>query len=369
MPSDVSETTLQVLGGYDLLQKLADGGMGSVYRGRNRATGEIVAIKVMNLPSTVRSRDVLLRRFLQEFRAASALDHPNVVRALDFGWQDRTPYLVMEFVDGETLGARLKRVGRLPEQEALDIVGQVAAALEAIHARGLIHRDVKPDNVLLTADGQAKLTDLGLVKDLDTEEDLTRTGRGLGTPYFMAPEQFRNARSVDLRSDIYALAATLYTTVTGTLPFGGGKPVEILTRRLQDDLVPPRYFVPSLSERLDGAIRRALRAEPSERPASCREFLADLTRGPCGPCPGPGPREREVAARPTIAGSRSSQPTDPLVCPPTPALSATPPVIRVAPAPVAASDSAGERGASLTWLTIAVGLAAGLLVRLYLFPG
>jgi serine/threonine protein kinase len=141
----------------------------------------------------------------------------------------------------------------------------------------MVHRDVKPYNILLTADGQAKLADLGLVKELETDLNLTRTGRGLGTPHFMAPEQFRNAKNADARCDIYSMAATLYMMVTGELPFKSCGPLDAWMKKIHNELTAARTLVPSLSERTDWAIRRAMSADPNQRPASCREFIEDLT--------------------------------------------------------------------------------------------
>jgi serine/threonine protein kinase len=220
--------------------------------------------------------EVLIKRFQQEFRIAQALDHPNIVRSLDFGATLDTGYLVMEFVEGESLGDKLAGGRRMPEAMAILLIAQVAQALHYAHQRGLIHRDVKPDNILITPDGQAKLTDLGLVKHLETTQDLTRTGRALGTPHFMAPEQFRNAKSANVRSDVFSLAATLYRMVTGVLPFQADGPVATFMKMAKNDLIPPRQLVPGLSERVDGVIRKGLSAEPELRPASCREFLDEL---------------------------------------------------------------------------------------------
>jgi serine/threonine protein kinase len=153
----------------------------------------------------------------------------------------------------------------------------VAQGLHRAHKENLVHRDVKPDNILVTADGIAKLADLGLVKETETDLNLTRTGRGLGTPHFMAPEQFRNAKNADIRCDIYSLGATLYQMVTGELPFRSNGPLDAWMKKVHNDLVPPRQIVPDLSERLDWAIRRAMSADPGKRPASCREFVEDLT--------------------------------------------------------------------------------------------
>src|SRR5262249_47500521 len=155
------------------------------------------AVKVM--PPHMAQNAVLVKRFEQEFRAARQLDHPNIVRALDFGEHASMPYLVMEFVEGESLGQRLERDGPLPENDAIRVIAQVAQGLHRAHKQNLVHRDVKPDNILITTDGVAKLADLGLVKETETDLNLTRTGRGLGTPHFMAPEQFRNAKNADVR--------------------------------------------------------------------------------------------------------------------------------------------------------------------------
>jgi serine/threonine protein kinase len=270
-----SKAAPKLVGDYEIVEKIAEGGMGTVYKARHRESGQVVAIKMVS--SDMLSNAVLLKRFENEFRAASRLDHPNIVRALDFGTADGRPYLVMEFVDGESLGQKLERDGRLPEAEALRIVHLAAEGLEHAHKNGMIHRDVKPDNIMLTNDGQAKLADLGLVKEVDAELNLTRTGRGLGTPHFMAPEQFRNAKNADVRCDIYSLAATMYMMVTGELPFRSLGPLDAWMKKVNNDLPPPRKLVPELSERTDAAIRRAMQAEPKQRPESCREFVEELT--------------------------------------------------------------------------------------------
>jgi serine/threonine protein kinase len=261
---------------YELIEKIADGGAGTVFRGRNRTTGETVAIKLL-ARRTASGAEVYFKRFEQEFRVASTLCHPHIVRALDFGVDAEAPFLVMEFVDGGTLTDLIEREGPLSEQDAIDLATQVAEALDLAHQRKLVHRDIKPDNVLLTADGDAKLIDLGLVKESSAHLNLTRTGLGLGTPNFMAPEQIHDAKKVDVRSDIYGLAATLYMAVTGTLPFAGGNLMEIWEKKFANELPSPRHLAPNLSERIDWAIRRALSVEPGQRPASCRKFVEDLT--------------------------------------------------------------------------------------------
>jgi serine/threonine protein kinase len=275
MAIDTARPGLEAVGDYDLVEKIAEGGMGAVYRGRERASGQAVAVKIV--PPHMTSNPVLMKRFEQEYNAAKTLDHPNIVRAVAFGMHGKQPYLVMEFVEGESLGDRLEREKRLPEPEAIRIVAQVAQGLHRAHKQGLVHRDVKPDNILLTRDGQVKLADLGLVKELEADLNLTRTGRGLGTPHFMAPEQFRNAKNADARCDIYSMAATLYMMVTGDLPFKSCGPLDAWMKKIHNELTPAREVEPSLSERTDWAIRRAMSSDPNMRPSSCREFVEDLT--------------------------------------------------------------------------------------------
>jgi serine/threonine protein kinase len=273
MPSDTAAP--QHLGNYEIVSMIAEGGMGKVYKARNRLTGEIVAIKV--IAQTTTKNPVLLQRFEREFLAAKVLDHPNVVKAIEYCGTPPHPFLVMEYVDGESLGQRMERAGAYPEAEAVRIIGQVCEGLQRAHKQGLVHRDVKPDNILVTREGVAKLTDMGLVKDVDDALNLTKTGRGLGTPHYMAPEQFRNAKSVDVRCDIYSLGATLYAMVTGQIPFENASPLDCWMKKIKNEFPSPRELKRDLSERVDWAIRRAMSAEPDRRPASCREFLEDLT--------------------------------------------------------------------------------------------
>jgi serine/threonine protein kinase len=275
MALDTSKSVTQIISDYELIEKLADGGMGSVYKGRHRTTGEIVAIKLV--APHLATNPTYLQRFEKEYTAARALDHPNIVRAIEHGVSGGRPYLVMEFVDGESLGQKIERDGRMPEAEAIRVICLAAQGLHQAHQQGLIHRDIKPDNIMVTPDGQVKILDLGLVKEADGDLNLTRTGRGLGTPHFMSPEQFRNAKNADVRCDIYSLAATLYMMVTGEMPFASCPPLEAWMKKTNNDLTPPRKLVPSISERTEWAIRRSMHSDPNNRPGSCQEFIDDLT--------------------------------------------------------------------------------------------
>src|SRR5262245_57913998 len=260
---------------YDFGSAIGSGGAGSVYRARDRETGAAVAIKV--LKTRINDDTTLHKRLATEFRAATQLEHPNIVRALEIGNDGVLSYLVYELVEGENLGDVIERKGRLSEAEAVRLITQVAQALHYAHQRQVIHRDVKPDNILVLPDGRAKLTDFGLAKDFKDDLDLTRHAAGLGTPHYMSPEQFHGAKTVDARADIYSLGATLYHAVTGRLPFDAKFPLAILTKKEKGELAPVRSLVPGLSERLDQAVRLSLSATPQERPATCLEFFKLLT--------------------------------------------------------------------------------------------
>jgi serine/threonine protein kinase len=273
-----SRVTLAKIADYQILRVLGNGSGSVVYHGEHCVTGEPAAIKVMT--GRVMADRVLRLRFAQECRVARKLDHPHIVRVLDFGLDGNKPYLVMEYVDGGSLGQRLEKEGRLGEDEAVNIITQVGQALHWAHQRRLVHRDVKADNILLGSDGRAKLSDLGLVKQLDDDAHLTMPLDYLGTPHFMAPEQFRNSRDADALCDLYSLAATLYQTVTGELPFRARSSRDlaaIYQKKLDLDLAPPCRLVPELSQRVNDAILRALQVDRNQRHGSVAEFLDCLT--------------------------------------------------------------------------------------------
>jgi serine/threonine protein kinase len=272
------------IGSYELLELVGKGGMGTVFRARGRG-GAITAVKI--LASHLTQNDVLRTRFYLEAKLAMSLDHPNIVRAIYVGEDQGRHYLVMEFIDGESVSKRLQRDGVIPEKEAIPIIVAVARALEKAHREGLVHRDVKPDNILLTRDGQTKLTDLGLAKKAEIDLDLTRTGKGLGTPHFMAPEQFRNAKSVDARSDLYSLAATLYVMISGKLPFRGDGPLDTFMKKSKNLFTPIDQICPQVASRTLRVIHTSMCADPDKRPSSAKavaDYLeATIDRLPLGP--------------------------------------------------------------------------------------
>jgi serine/threonine protein kinase len=295
-----SQIALARIGGYRILKVLGSGSVSTVYQGQDPSTGKMVAVKVIS--ERVAADPVLRLRFAQECQVASKLDHPHVVRVLDYGLDGNKPYLVMEFADGGTLGQLVKKQGRLAEAEALAIITQIGQALQWAHERRLVHRDVKPDNVLLSTSGQAKLTDLGLVKNLDDDAHLTKPADYLGTPYFMAPEQFEDARNADALCDLYSLAATLYMTVTGEAPFKAASAYAIATvfkKKFEEDLAPPRQLVPDLSERVNSAILRALKVNRQERHTSVQDFIDSLTE--------PGAPTTKVSIAPASPGKATKR--------------------------------------------------------------
>jgi serine/threonine protein kinase len=299
-----------IISAYELLGTIGQGGMGIVYRARHRETGELVALKVMKPEAA--ANPLLRSRFAQEFAAASRLSHLNVVRMLACDVQRERPFLVMELVEGHSLGEHISQQGCLAEEEALRIIRQVANGLGCAHKHKLIHRDVKPDNILLTLEGQAKLTDLGLVKDVSTRGELTTAGTGLGTIAYVAPEQFEDASSATALSDVYGLGATLYHALTGVPPFRGRMQHVILKKKLTNNFVPPINLVASLRPCVSQAICRALDNLPERRPQSCEAFVAELqhtprvVRAPGSLSREPG-RERRETSEPKGADRRTAR--------------------------------------------------------------
>jgi serine/threonine protein kinase len=266
------------IGNYPIVGKISGSSRtAAVYKAEQPDTGKAVAIKLW--PPQLTSSPQLWQRFALECKIASRLDHPHIVRVLDHGMEGTQAYLVMEYMAGGSLADRIEQKGSLPEAEALLLIAQVGRALHWAHQRKLIHRDVKPDNILLTECGQAKLAGMGLVKDLQSDDNFTQSQSFLGTPHYMAPEQCEDARSVDGRCDLYSLAGTLYTALCSELPFASDSAHNLLAvyrKQIANDLVPPRALVSQLSERTNAAILAGLRANRDERPTSVGEFLAAL---------------------------------------------------------------------------------------------
>jgi serine/threonine protein kinase len=266
-----------VLGDYDLLDLLGEGRTGVVFKARNRDSKKIVAVKVLH-PQHIGS-PLLLNRFVEEFQAAQSLSHPNVVRVLDFQRTEGRAFFVLEYVEGRSLAERLEWGGRFQLSEAFEVIRKIGGALDWLHNQGIIHQDVKPANVLFTTDGVAKLTELRLVLEPCTEQTPALPGAVLGTPSFMAPEQFHYGEEVDKRCDVYSLAATFYQLVTGAIPFHGDGPYEAWEKKTNDDFVPPQVLVPTLPDSVNRAVCQAMSGDRNLRQPTCREFIEQLTLG------------------------------------------------------------------------------------------
>jgi eukaryotic-like serine/threonine-protein kinase len=256
---------------YELDKLVGAGGMSSVFRAHDRLLERTVALKILHEQFT-RDADYV-ERFRREARSVAQLAHPNIVTVIDRGEQDGRQYIVFEYIDGANL-KELVRNGAVPIEDALDLASQTGRGLAFAHGRGIVHRDVKPQNVLLNDEGQAKVTDFGIARSLDVQ-GVTQTGTVLGTSDYIAPEQARGEK-VDPRTDIYSLGAVLFELLTGEVPYPGDNFVAVAMRHLHDPPPSVRERRPDCPSRLDAAIRRAMAKDPDDRFESMEEFLAEL---------------------------------------------------------------------------------------------
>jgi eukaryotic-like serine/threonine-protein kinase len=262
------------LDGYRIEALLAHGGMATVFKAVDPESGKPVALKIPHLH--YEADVVFFERFRREEEASLRLDHPNVVKALPARGEKSRLYMVMECVDGVPLSSLIAEGRPLPTPQALDLARQTCDALAYLHARGVVHRDVKPGNVLVTSSGQAKLLDLGLAH-VETGRKLTIAGlsASVGTPGYMAPEQVRG-RSGDARADLYALGTMLYEMLTGRLPYCGEDWEELLRAKRLEPPTPPTAHVPDLDPSLEAIVMKAIEPAPADRYASAVDMLADL---------------------------------------------------------------------------------------------
>jgi len=259
--------------GFDVLAKLGKGATSSVYLARQVSLDKLVALKV--LPRKLAASPETLRRFKREALATAKMNHPGIVQAYDVGESNGFHFLVMEYIQGETLRDLIEREGRLEEKHAIDLAIAVVHALAHAAEHRVVHRDVKPANIMLTKAGEPKLCDLGLAISKRDEGKITSVGVIMGTPYYLSPEQARN-EELDERSDLYSLGATLFHAVTGVVPYDGDSPASIIARHWMDPVPDPRERAPALSDSLAALVMRLLAKDPEERYQSCEELLADL---------------------------------------------------------------------------------------------
>jgi eukaryotic-like serine/threonine-protein kinase len=272
-PGGVSE-----LGGNKLLKKIGEGGMGAVYLAEDTLRKRKVALKI--LPKKHASNAEFLKRFRREAEAATKLDHPNIVQAYSAGEDRGYHFYVMEYCEGESLRKRIERLKYLAASDACGIVLQVARGLQHAHDQGFIHRDVKPENLIVTPAGVVKILDLGLAKNIEDTDATFRTvtGAALGTPHYISPEQARGDKSVDGRTDLYSLGATFYHLITGQVPFQGSSIFEIIQKHLMEQLADPRDVRPEIPEGVVQVVRKMLAKNPDDRHRDCRELINDLER-------------------------------------------------------------------------------------------
>jgi eukaryotic-like serine/threonine-protein kinase len=263
-------TTLN--GRYRLEARIGAGGMSTVYRATDETLQRPVAIKLMNREIATDSDQ--LERFRREARAVAQLSHPHIVGVIDYGEDDSRPYIVFEYVEGETLKERIRRTGRLPTTEAVAYAIEIARALGVAHARHIVHRDVKPQNVLIDEEGSAKVTDFGIARTLD-EEGLTADGRVLGTTDYVSPEQALG-RPVTGQSDLYSLGIVLYEMLTGEVPFRGENQVAVAMKHVREQLPDVQSKRPEVSAALAAVIDNATAKRVEDRYADDAELIADL---------------------------------------------------------------------------------------------
>jgi serine/threonine protein kinase len=268
VPMPVDQRIGTVVGGYRITEPLGSGGTSVVYRAEHVRLGRAAALKLL---SPGLGEADFSERFLRESQLAASLDHPSIVPIYDAGEADGLLYIAMACVEGSDLKTLLSREGRLPTRRALRVVGQIGAALDAAHTRGLVHRDVKPANILVSDDDRAYLSDFGVVKEL-ASDGTTRTGSFVGTIEYCAPEQIEG-RDVDARTDVYALACVLYECLAGSPPFHRPSEVAVLNAHLHAP--PPKLTraAPEVPPALEQVISKALSKSPLDRHASCGEFV------------------------------------------------------------------------------------------------
>ena len=262
------------LGDFKLLKKIGEGGMGEVFLALQRKLDRKVALKVLS--KQLSKKQTFVDRFLREARAMAKLDHPNVLKVYAIESDQGRHFVAIEFIDGKSMQEWMDELGQLSIADAMYVTLRCAEALTHAHAIPMVHRDIKPDNILVTSEGTVKVADFGLAKALDEDVSMTQSGTGLGTPLYMAPEQARNAKEVDHRADIYALGSMLYYFLTGELPFTGSSALELVIAKEKGSFTHARRHNAEIPERLDLMIDKMIARDVNHRYSNCPDLIADL---------------------------------------------------------------------------------------------
>ncbi|MGE3234578.1 MAG: Stk1 family PASTA domain-containing Ser/Thr kinase [Thermoleophilia bacterium] len=335
----------ELIGGrYELGRQLGAGGMARVYLGHDRLLDREVAVKVLAEPYA--SDPNFVERFRREASAAAGLNHPNIVAVYDRGEADGSYYIVMEYLAGPDLKQVIRSRAPLPPVEAIDATQQILAALGAAHRRDLVHRDVKPQNVLVAEDGHLKVTDFGIAR-AGAESDMTEAGSVIGTAQYLSPEQARGDE-VTAASDTYAVGIVLYEMLTGRVPFDGGPPVAVAMKQISDEPVSPRIVEPSVPRELEAVVMRSLAKRPSERYRTAEEMSRAL-----------------ADARAALDGSGGTTRVIPAAGPPTSVMGPPTAATRVAPPPPPAPPPRRRRWpliAGILVLLVAIAAAAFVVI-------
>lgn len=263
------------IGDFELKKRLGKGGMGEVFLARQVSLDRLVAIKTLS--KKLAKQEDFVARFLREARSMAKLDHSNIVRVYAADSFKGVHFAAIEYIDGRSVQDWLNQQKQFSIGDAVHVAVVSAEALLHAHELNMIHRDIKPDNILLTSKGVVKVADFGLAKVLDEDVSMTQSGTGLGTPLYMAPEQARSAKTVDQRSDIYALGATLYHMIVGKVPYSGDNTLELILAKEDGKYTPARSLRPEVPERLDLIIDKMMAKDPRHRYSDCAEIISDLT--------------------------------------------------------------------------------------------
>ncbi|MEO2014584.1 MAG: protein kinase [Fuerstiella sp.] len=262
------------VGDFELKKKLGKGGMGEVFLARQVSLDRIVALKTLS--KELAKKEDFVARFLREARSMAKLDHVNVVKVYAVDSYKGLHFAAIEYVDGKSVQDWLDKLTKFSIGDAVHIAMVSAEGMKHAHDQNMVHRDIKPDNILLTTTGIVKVADFGLAKVLDDDVSMTQSGTGLGTPLYMAPEQARSAKTVDQRCDIYALGVTLYHMLTGKLPYGGGTALELIIAKETGKYDTARKICPEVPERLDLIVDKMMARETNHRYNNCAEVIKDL---------------------------------------------------------------------------------------------